>query len=114
LSVVVIVHGVPFGEHSLVQDARNHNSSGVLTVKHNMLAAFNTLQAPTNVATASTQRGITGQHLAKRIESIDVADGLIFAPGPRSMVTDPYQIGFGTARKTKQSHSSTPRSLEFE
>jgi hypothetical protein len=29
-------------------------------------------------------------------------------------VTDPYQIGFGTARKTKQSHGSTSRCWEFE
>lgn len=97
-----------------MEDARNQNSSRALTVKHNMLPTFYTAQASTNVVAVSTQRGITGQHLAKYIKIVDVAAGLIFAPSPRGMFTDPYQIGFGTARKTKQSHSSTPCCLEFE
>ena len=39
LWLVVIVDGVSFGKHPLVQDARNHNASG-FAVKHDMPATL--------------------------------------------------------------------------
>jgi hypothetical protein len=96
--IVIIVHGVSFWNHALVQDAGNQNSLGFLAVKDNMLATLHSAQAAANILTASADLGIIGQHPAKCLQTVDVAERLIFAPGPQGINTDPQQIGFGTAR----------------
>jgi hypothetical protein len=87
--LVIIVHDMPFWKHSPVQNAANQNSFRLLTVEHNVLFALHSMQAATNIITASTQRRIIGQHPATRLESVEVSEGLSFAPVPRRMLTDP-------------------------
>ncbi len=72
-----------------MQDARNQNSSGFLTLENNMLFALHAAQASANIITDSTQGGIIDQHLAKRFQGVNVSDGLIFAPSPQGMIADP-------------------------
>ena len=49
--VVLIVDGVPIGQHALMQDARNENAATLLAVEHDVLAMFMAVQAGTNVIT---------------------------------------------------------------
>jgi hypothetical protein len=112
--MVIIVHVVPFGEHSPVQNARYKNSSSFLTVENNMLSALHPAKTSTNIVTTSSQCGIIGQQLAKRFQSVDVSESLNFTPGLQGMITDPKQISFSARRKTKQRHDSTSRCGEFE
>jgi hypothetical protein len=105
LRPVVIVDGVSFGKHALVQDAGNQNASGVLSVKHDMPSAFHPTEAGTNIVTRSPQRGIIGKHLAAGLKIINVTDGLVFAPGAKGVSADGEQVGFGPTRETKCGHS---------
>jgi hypothetical protein len=114
LRCIVIVDGVPFRKHAPVQDARDQCSPGFVTVKHDVLSALHAAQPAANVVTLSTQRRIVGQHPATCFEIGDVTDGLVFAPGPQGMRTDSEQIGFGTPRKTRPSHSLARRSRKVE
>ena len=52
---VVIGHSMPLGKHPLVQNARNQNSAGFLTVKNNVVFALHSVQASTNIIAASPQ-----------------------------------------------------------
>jgi len=81
-----------------MENAGNQNSSGLFAVKHDVSAALHTAQAGTNIITASTKRGIVRQHPTTRFKFDDVADGLVFAPNPKGMSSDPQQVGFGRSR----------------
>jgi hypothetical protein len=96
---------VSFGQHALMKDARNQNTSGVLAVKDNVPAAFHSTKAGTNIVTHSAQRGIIGKHLATRLKIVDVTDGLVFAPTAKGVSADDKQVSFGTARETKRGHA---------
>ncbi len=100
----VIVDGVSIGKHPLVQDAKNQNASGVLTVKHDMPAAFHSTQTGTNIVTAPAQPDIVSQHLATGFEIVDVTDGLDLAPVTKGVRPDAQQICFSTPRETKEGH----------
>jgi hypothetical protein len=60
----LIVDGVFFGQHALMQDARNENAATLLTVKHDVLAMLMAAQGWANVITKSAQRRIVGKCLA--------------------------------------------------
>src|SRR5215469_4458257 len=47
--VVLIVDGVSFGQHALMQDARNKNAATLLAVEHDVSAMLMTAQAGANV-----------------------------------------------------------------
>jgi hypothetical protein len=104
---LVIVNSVSFGKHALVQDARNQNASGVLSVKHDMLAALHPTEAGTNIVTRSAQRGIIGKQLATGLKIINVTDGLVFAPRVKRISADAEQIGFGPSGETKRGHRTS-------
>ena len=89
-----------------MQDAKNQNASRALAVEHNMAAALHSAQAGTNIITPSAQGGIIGQHLATRFKIVEVTDGLVFAPCAKGISADAQQVGFRTARETKESHVS--------
>jgi hypothetical protein len=49
----LIVDGVSFGQHPLMEDTRNENASTLLAVEHDVTAMFVTVQAGANVITQS-------------------------------------------------------------
>jgi hypothetical protein len=101
---VVIVDGVSFGKHALVEDARNQNSAGLLAIKHNMPAALHSAQAGTNFLAASTKGGIVRQLPATCFKIIDVTDRLSFAPRSKGISANTQKVRFGTTRKAKRCH----------
>jgi len=50
-SFVLIVDGVPIGQHALMQDASNQNTPTLLAVEQYMLAMLQTAQTGANVVT---------------------------------------------------------------
>ena len=112
--VALIVDGVSFGQHALMQDARNQNTPRLLTIKHNVLAMLQTAQAMTNILTESARRGIVGKRLATNLKLGDVTGGLGFAPGSKGVIADAQQVGLSTTRKTKRSHGLARRVGKLE
>jgi hypothetical protein len=53
LLVGFTVDGVSIGQHTLMQNARNHNATALLAVKDNMRAMLMTAQAGANAITES-------------------------------------------------------------
>ena len=104
LLIVLIVDGVPVGQHALMQDARNQNTITLLTVEQHMLAMLMTPQAGANVITESPQRRIVGKRLATIFKLADVTGGLGFTPFLKSVVADAEQVGLRSTRKSKLSH----------
>jgi len=49
--VVLIVDGVSIGQHALMQDPRNQNTTTLLAVEHHVLAMLQTAQTRANVLT---------------------------------------------------------------
>lgn len=92
-----------------MQDARNQNSSTLLTVEQHMLAMLMAPQAGANVTTRPAQRRIVGKRLATNFKLADVTGGLGFAPFPKGVVNDAEQVGLGTARKSELSHGLARR-----
>ena len=65
-AVVVIVDGMALGEHSLMQDARNNNTFGILSVKHYVPTMLHAAQAGANIITGSAESGMIGKLSAAR------------------------------------------------
>jgi hypothetical protein len=106
---VVIIDGVSFRKHALVQDARYQNAVGGLSAKHGMLGALHPAEAGPNLATRPPERRIIGEHLATSLKIIKVTDGLVFTPGTEGMCADAEQVGFGPARETICGHGLAGR-----
>jgi hypothetical protein len=102
--VVLIVDGVSIGQHALMQDARNQNTTTLLAVEHHVLAMLQTPQARTNVVTEPAQRRIVSKHLATNLKLADVTGGLGFAPCAKGVIADAQQVVLSTTRKSKRSH----------
>ena len=101
------VDGTQLGQHVLVQDAGDQNTSSRPPVKHNMPAALHTTQARANVVTRPTHCRVIGEHLATCFQVVDITIGLSLAPGTQCIVGDAQQVSFGTAGKTDTSHCLT-------
>ena len=101
---VSVVDNVPFGQHTLMQDARNQNASDVLAIEHNVPSDLHTTQAGANTLASPTQRRIVSQHPATRLQITDVADGMALTPGAKRISADAQQVGFGAARETNGGH----------
>ena len=112
--LVLTVHCVSIREQTLVQDARNQDSSGLLPVKHDMPADLQSAQAGTNLGAPSTEPGIVSQHLAARFKSVDVIDSLVFVPGLERVSAYCQQVGFRAMRETKPSHGLAPGCGKFK
>ncbi|HTC36921.1 MAG TPA: hypothetical protein VK724_26315 [Bryobacteraceae bacterium] len=78
-----------------MKNTGNQNSSGLFAVKHYMLSTLHSAQAGADIIAASTKCRIVSQHPTTSLEFDDVADGLVFAPGPKGISSDPQQVGFG-------------------
>ncbi len=76
------------GQHALMQYARNHNATALLSVKHNVRAMLMTVQAGTNVITESAKSRIVRKGLATDFEFADVACGLGLAPFMKGVIAD--------------------------
>jgi hypothetical protein len=61
LRVVLVLDGLVFGQHPLMQNTGNQNAAGLLPVKHHMLALLHAPQARSNFITGATERGIVGK-----------------------------------------------------
>jgi len=51
-SLFIIVDGLPFGRHALMQDAGDQNTPARLTIEHNVLATFYAAEAGANMVTS--------------------------------------------------------------
>jgi hypothetical protein len=69
-----------------------------------MLTALHPAEAGTNSVARSPQRRIIGKHPATSLKIIKVTDGLVFAPGAKSISADAEQIAFGPSRETERGH----------
>jgi hypothetical protein len=87
-----------------MKNAGDHNALRALPVKDNVAAASHSTKAGSNILTRPARGGIVGKHLATRLKIIDIPDGLVFAPGAKSIRADAEQVGFGTDRETKSGH----------
>ena len=102
--VVLIVDGVSIGQHAMMQDARNQNTTTLLAVEHHVLAMLQTPQARTNVVTEPAQRRVVSKRLATNLKLADVTGGLGFAPCAKGVIADAQQVVLRTTRKSKGSH----------
>jgi hypothetical protein len=102
--VVLIVDGVSFGQHALMQDARNQNAATFLAVEHDMPAMLVTAQAGANVFAKSACRRVFGKRLATNLKLVDVADHLGLAPFAKGVIGDAQQVSLSAARKSKPGH----------
>jgi len=71
-----------------MKDAGNQNASFRLAVKHHVPAVLHAPQAGADIVTGAPQRGIVGEHLAARLQSVDVTDSLVFSPSAKSVSAD--------------------------
>ena len=97
-----------------MQDARDQNASGILSVKHHVPAALHPTEAGTNILACPAQRGPVGKHLATGLQLVEVTDGLVLSPSSKRVFGDTQQVRFGPARQAKRGHGLTPRRGEFE
>src|SRR5271166_1283319 len=63
LRVVLVLDGLVFGQHPLMQNTGNQNAARFLPVKHHMLALLHAPEARSNFITRATERGIVGKEL---------------------------------------------------
>jgi len=66
-------------------------------------------QAGTNVVACSTCHWTIGEHLAARLQTVDVADSLVLTPRAKRVRRDGEQVGFGTPRESESGHSLAGR-----
>jgi hypothetical protein len=102
--VVLIVDGVSIGQHALMQDARNQNTTTLLAVEHHVLAMLQAPQARTNVFTEPAQGRVVRKHLATNLKLAEVTGGLGTSPSAKGVISDAQQIGLSATRKSKRSH----------
>jgi hypothetical protein len=70
-----------FGQHALVEDARYQNTLGFNPVKHNMASVFHAAQAMPDVIAGAAYLRLIHELPATCFKGINIADGLILAPG---------------------------------
>jgi hypothetical protein len=85
---VLVVDGMSFRQHSLMQDARDQNAAALLPIEQNVLAMLMTTQPRTNVVTESAQRRIVGEHLTTLLQPAEVISGLGLAPFAKGVIGD--------------------------
>jgi hypothetical protein len=89
-----LLDGISPGKHPLVEDARDQNAIGIVSVEDDMPSVLHAAQATTNIIADPTCLRVVGKHLATRSEIGNVADRLIYAPGFESVSADAEQVGF--------------------
>lgn len=87
-----------------MQDAGNQYAASRLAVKHQMPAVLHAPQAGTDIVTRTAQRGIIGQHPAAGLQTVEVADSLVFSPSAKGVCCDCQQVGFGALREPEEGH----------
>jgi hypothetical protein len=86
--VVFSVEGMSTGQHALMQDSRNQNTTAPLSVEYDMPAMLMPAQTRTNVFAKPAQRRIASQGMATGLKLADVAGGLGLAPFMKSVIAD--------------------------
>jgi len=102
--VVLIVDGVSIGQHALMQDTRNQNTTTLLAVEHDVFAMLMAAQGGANVITEPAQRRIVGKRLTTSFKLAKVTGGLGFAPFAKGVIADAQQVGLSATCKSKRSH----------
>ena len=97
-----------------MQNARNQNASRGLTVKHYMPAVLRAPQGRANIVTRPTRRWTIGEHLAARLQAVDVTDSLLYSPSAESIISDRQQIGFGAPREPEERHKLAQSQWKIE
>jgi hypothetical protein len=93
----VVIDGVSFRQHPLMQDAGNENASRLTPEKHDVPALFHAAQARANAIAGATRGRVVGQPLATRFKVVDITQGLVFAPRTQGVGADIHQVGIGKA-----------------
>jgi hypothetical protein len=106
-SLAGFVDFVSFGQHTLVQDAGDQNTSTVLAVKHNVLTTLHSAEARANIVRRPSQLGFIGKPLATFLKIVEVPAGLARAPSPKTIGRDGLYVGFSPARETQTGHRPT-------
>jgi len=101
--VFFVVDGVSFGQHALMQNARNENT-GTLQVKHNVPFMLQATQPRKNMVTDSTKVWIGGKDVATSLDLVLVTGGLYFTPSVQSINANAQQVRFSATRETKRGH----------
>lgn len=71
-----------------MQDARDQNAIGIVSVEDDVPSMLHAAQSATNVIADSTCLRVVGKHLATRSKIGNIADRLIHAPGLEGMRAD--------------------------
>src|ERR1017187_4062234 len=93
----VVIDGVSFRQHPLMQDAGNENASRLTPEKHDVPALLHAAQARANAIAGATRGRVVGQPLATRFKVVDITQGLVFAPRTQGVGADIHQVGIGKA-----------------
>ena len=86
-----------------MQDAGYFNSFWLAAKEHDVLTLLLAIKAGPDII-ARTASWIVSQHLAARLERVEIANGLGFSPCTKCVTADATQIGFSKARETKNTH----------
>jgi len=80
LLVVFVIDAVSLGQHALMQDSRNQNTTLLKAVEYDVLAMLMSSQGRANVLAQPAQCRIVRKHLATSLKLADVPRGLGLAP----------------------------------
>jgi hypothetical protein len=94
---LIVVDRMSVGQHPLMQDARNQNTTGLLTVENHVFAMLQTAQAGANLAAEPTECRIVRQHLATDFKLAKIMVGLGAAPCAKSVIGDAPEVDLSMA-----------------
>ena len=92
LSIVSIDERVFFGEHALVQDARNQNAAAMPAIKYDVHPVLEAMQTGANIFAQPAEGRIVCERLATNLQFAQVSSGLRFAPGAKTVIADAEQV----------------------
>ena len=98
---MVVAERMSFRKHALVQDSGDQYAFLLPAVEHDMPAVLRASQSGKKVVARSTQGGIVGEHLAAGFEFVQVAQGLVFAPGEKRVSADAPQVSLRRSGESK-------------
>ena len=93
--VVIVIDGVSFRQHPLMENSRNENAARLAPEKHDMLALFDTAQAWADVIAGTPGRRVVSQPLAARFKVVDVTQGLVRTPLAQGVRADVHEVCSG-------------------
>jgi hypothetical protein len=94
----VVVNGLLFGQHPLMQDTRNQNPAArIFPIENDMPALLHAPQSRTDFIASPPAPWIVGKLLAAIFKLAEVTLGLGFSPNTKGIKADVVQVGLGPA-----------------